>query len=128
MYIIIVWWLLLPCLRDGDVSKKEGGFSPTDIRQMIRSGIAFDSYVGGDVHPVGGGGGVETKLQNRQMQTRGNALHSNALVHLYSLCQTSRHTLCLKQKTVEGGEGVGGAQPMPGHFLPDTKCQLRWHL
>ena len=42
-------------------------------------------------------GGDETQLTNQQMQTRGNALHSEASVHLYSLCQT---WLTLKTHTV----------------------------
>ena len=47
------------------------------------------------------GGGGATKLNDSPTQTRGNALHSNAQVHLYSLCQTR---LTLKTHTMSETE------------------------
>ena len=70
------------------------------------------------VCPEGGGGGGGTELKTRQMQTRGNALHSQAGVHLYSLCQTwlnlKAHTMsetetrtsCLTVCPERGGGGL----------------------
>ena len=53
-------------------------------------------FVLGDKAGVGG----ETQLKNRQMQTRGNALHCKYDFILYiKPSKTLRHTLSLKQKT-----------------------------
>ena len=60
------------------------------------------------------------QLTNRQMQTRGNALHSKASVHLYSLCQT---WLTLKTHTVSETENRTSCLTAVSQTITVSSCQ-----
>ena len=66
----------------------------------------------------GGWGGPNEK--NRQMQTRGNALHSKAQVHLHSLCQT---WLSLKTHTVSETENRTSCLTAVSQTITVGSCQ-----
>ena len=72
----------------------------------------------------GGGGGLcgggEQIKKNRQMQTRGNALHSQAQMHLSSLCQA---WLNLKTHTVSETERQNIMSDYISQTITVSSCQ-----